>query len=75
MDGANKPATAMNVHILAGVALADDGEHEEQVFCGVAFSEERGSLEHCHLMVGNAVSLADQIVFAELTPNFPPGRF
>jgi len=65
----------MDDHISAGVALADHGEHEEEVFGRVAFSEERGSLEHCHLMVGNAVSLADQIVFAELTPNFPPGRF
>jgi len=67
--------TAMNDQISAGVALADHGEHEEEVFRRVAFSEEGGSLEHCHFMVGNFVSLADQIVVGELTPNLSLGRF
>jgi len=67
--------TAMIDQISAGVALADHGEHEEEVFRRVAFSEEGGSLEHCHFMVGNFVSLADQIVVGELTPNLSLGRF
>jgi len=57
------------------VALADNGEHEKQVFGRVALSEQRGSLEHRHLMVGDVMRLADQIVAGELTPNLSPGWF
>jgi len=53
---------------------ADSLEHEKQVFDGVEFSEECGSLEQCHLVIGNLVDLAQRSVIAESTPPLPPGR-